>query len=88
MSKKKYNLKNTESESLKDPLASYRNSKIVFSTLETQGDILLKNNFDKSPAELLVLMNQLNAYAFKNLSGEKLNFKNAHLIFSSYEYIP
>ena len=88
MTKKKYKSIPEEIKSLSDPLAIYRNSGITFSTLETQGDILLTASIDKSYSERLIMMQQLNNYAFKNSSTKKVSFKNAPIIFSSYEYIP
>ncbi len=88
MAKKKYIKKSIQSSQLADSLAVYRNTGIQFSTLETQGDILLIANLDKKPKELLRMLLELNKYAYKNVNAEKLVFKNAPLIFSSYEYIP
>jgi len=88
MPKKKYKKELTDTEEVKDPLAIYRNAGITFSTVELQGDFLLKTSMDKSPAERLMMMKALNEYAYKNIEGEKLIFKNARLVFSSYEYIP
>lgn len=75
-------------ETVNDYLSSYSNTGVTFSSLETQGDILLKNNLDKSPEERLNFMNILNSYAFRVDLSEKLSFKNTHIIFSNYEYIP
>ena len=88
MPKKNYKKKPVQPGLVKDPLAIYRNAGIIFSSVETQGDILLKTSMDKSPAERLMMMRVLNEYAYKNIKGEKLIFKNARLIFSNYEYIP
>ena len=71
-----------------DPLSVYRKSRITFSTLETQGDVQLYHALSISPLERLELMRKLNDYAYKNSVGERLIFKNAHIIFSGYEYIP
>lgn len=88
MSGKKYKNISNEPESLKDLLANYRNTGITFSSIETQGDIQLINNLNRSPEERLKLMNILNEYAFRNINTGKHSLKNAHIIFSSYEYIP
>jgi hypothetical protein len=71
-----------------DPLANYRGSKITFSTIENQADIQLLHSLNITGPERLILMRKLNEYAYKNITGEKLIFKNAHIIFSGYEYIP
>ncbi|MDI1354886.1 MAG: hypothetical protein PSX36_08210 [bacterium] len=88
MANKKKRIENSETIVVKDPLTVYKNSGITFSTLETQGDYLLQSSMQKSPAELLAMMQQLNFYAFRNVKGKKLKFKNAKIIFSGYEYIP
>jgi len=88
MSGKKYKKIAIKPESLEDLLANYKNTGVTFSTLETQGDIQLLNNITKTPEERLKLMNMLNEYAFKNEKNKTLSLKNAHIIFSSYEYLP
>lgn len=70
-----------------DPMAVYRKSRITFSTVETQGDVQLYHALSISPVERLELMRKLNDYAYKNIIGERLVFKNAHIIFSGYEYL-
>ena len=81
--------KNKKKENkVNDPLSVYRKSRITFSTLETQGDVQLYHALSISPLERLELMRKLNDYAYKNSVGERLIFKNAHIIFSGYEYIP
>jgi hypothetical protein len=71
-----------------DPMAVYRKSRITFSTLETQGDVQLYHALSISLVERLELIRKLNDYAYKNIIGERLLFINAHIIFSSYEYLP
>ncbi|WP_317899947.1 hypothetical protein [Aurantibacillus circumpalustris] len=88
MTKKKHKIESEENNALNDPLAIYRNSGIVFSSIETQGDILLTGSMNKDYSERLIMMQQLNNYAFKNNDTKKVSFKNAPIIFSSYEYIP
>lgn len=80
--------KNKDKNEVNDPMAVYRKSRITFSSVETQGDVQLYHAMNISSIERLQLMRELNNYAYKNISGEKLIFKNAHIIFSGYEYIP
>lgn len=80
--------KNKDKNEVNDPMAVYRKSHITFSSLETQGDVQLYHSMNITPIERLLLMRKLNDYAYKNISGEKLVFKGAHIIFSGYEYIP
>jgi hypothetical protein len=77
-----------ENDKVHDPLAEYRSSRIVFSSLENQADIQLSFSLNLDPVNRLLNMRKLNEYAYKNISGKKLLFKNARIIFSNYEYIP
>ena len=62
-----------------------RNKRIIFSTLETQEEILSRHSLSLTPIERLQLMTQLNELAFKDFHREQFNPKGSRITFKHYE---
>lgn len=87
MKNKKYKNTPDQPANLEELLQQYQNSRIHFSTIEEQDEILLRDSMNKTPEERLKTLRLLNEYAYKHFKRD-FTFENARITWGRYEYLP